>query len=123
MRDPHPWSMSMRNHGFTRRELRGGSGSGAGIASEHFHEMVGSTEFYIYRHPNRKIKGYGALKSYLDSEGCEVAYMAEPSNPVGEKYETMRITNKGNEIPVSPLRRAHSWAHQRNLLHMFYKRQ
>ena len=112
----------MKNYGFTRKELRGGSGTGSGVANEHFHDMIGSTEFYVYRHPNRRIKGYGALKAHLDTHGCEVVDMAEPSNPVGERYETIRITNKGNEIPVPLLRRAHSWAHQRNLLHMFYKR-
>ena len=114
--------MSIRDYGFTRRELRGGSGPGTELASEHFQEMIGSVEFYIYRHPNRKIKGYDALKSSLESSDCEVLHLTGTANPVGKGYETIRVTNKGAEIPTPLLRRAHSWAHQRNLLHMFYKK-
>ena len=80
-------------------------------------------ETKVFVHPNKKLKGYESLKLYLNSQGCELVYIYDPSNPVGDKYETIRITNNGNEIPVPSLKRAHSWAHQRNLLHMFYKRQ
>ena len=114
--------MAMRNYGFTRKEIREGSGTGEGVASEHFEEMVGSSELYIYRHPSRKIKGYQALKSYLESEGCDVIHITDTPAPIGQRYETIRITNKGTQIPVALLRRAHNWAHQRNLLHMFYKK-
>ena len=96
--------------------------AGEGVASEHFEEMTGSSEFYLYRHPNRKIKGYEALKLYLESAGCEVIHMANGPKTPGQRFETIRITNKGNPIPVPFLRRAHNWAHQRNLLHMFYKK-
>lgn len=112
----------MRDRGITRREIRQGGGTGEGVASEHFGEMIGSIELYIYRHPNRKIKGFEALKVLLESEGCEVVYTADTPAPVGQKYETIRVTNGGQEIPAPLLRRAHSWAHQRNLLHMFYKK-
>ena len=114
--------MAMGNYGYSRREIRGGAGTGEGVASEHFEEMIGSIEFYIYRHPNRKIKGYEALKLYLEAEGCQVMHIADEANPVGQRYETIRLTHKGDQIPVLPLRRAHNWAHQRNLLHMFYKK-
>ena len=114
--------MEMKNCGFTRKDLRGGAGAGQDIASEHFDEMIGSTELYIYRHPNRKIRGYEALQQYLDSQGCEVVHATDSPNPVGHQYQTIRISNKGNEIPIPLLKRAHNWAHQRNLLHMFYKK-
>ena len=114
--------MAMRNHGFTRKDIRAGGGAGEGVAREHFEEMIGSAEFSIYRHPNRKIKGYDALKEYVESQGCEVLHIADTPAPVGQKYETIRITNGGTEIPVPILKRAHNWAHQRNLLHMFYKK-
>jgi hypothetical protein len=48
--------------------------------------------------------------------------MADGASPVGKSYETIRITNRGEEIPTPLLRRAHGWAHQRNFLHMFYKK-
>ena len=111
----------MRERGFTRRDIRGGSGAGQEVASDHFDELVGSSEFYIYRHPNRKIKGYDGLKTYLESQGCEVIHLAEAPSMVGQGYETIRITMKGQVIPDPLLRRSHGWAHQRNLLHMFYK--
>lgn len=114
--------MAMRDQGVTRRDIRGGAGAGGRVAGEHFQEMIGSIEFYVYRHPNRKIKGYEAMKSHLESQGCEVVHVAGTPTPVGQPYETIRITNKGEEIPLPLLRRAHTWAHQRNLLHMFYKK-
>ena len=114
--------MTMKNYGVTRREIRGGGGAEEGVASEHFDELIGSTELYIYRHPNRKIKGYEALKLHAESQGCEIIHIADASTPVGRGYETIRITNKGDQIPIAILKRAHNWAHQRNLLHMFYKK-
>ena len=114
--------MSLRDQGFTRREIREGSGAGAEVAGEHFDEMIGSVELYIYRHPSKKIKGLKALKSALQAKGCGVDLMPGGSSPVGKSYETIRVTNSGTEIPTPLLRRAHSWAHQRNFLHMFYKK-
>lgn len=114
--------MSMRDFGASRRERRQGGVSGVEVASEHFDEMVGSTEFNIYRHPNQKIKGYEALKTFLESQGCEVLHLGDAPAPVGRAYETMRVTIGGEQLPVPLLRRAHNWAHQRNLLHMFHKK-
>ena len=111
--------MDVRRYGYTRRNIREGAGGGA---DEHFDELVGSTEFYIYRHRNSKIKGYEELKSFLELQGCEVLYLSETTTPVGQGFETIRITNKGREIPNPVLRRAHNWAHRRNLLHIFHKK-
>ena len=115
-------TMDVRKYGLTRRELRAGGGTKEGLAGEHFDEMIGSQEFHIYRSPNRKLKGYEALKSFLESQGCDVIRIADAPSPVGKGYETIRITNKGERIPVPYLRRAHNWAHQRNLLHLFQKK-
>ena len=111
--------MDVRKYGISRREIREGAGGGA---NEHFDELIGSTELYIYRHSHQKTKGYEALKLFLEAQGCYVVYAANAPNPVGQGYETISITNKGQEIPVPALKRAHSWAHQRNLLHLFRKR-
>ncbi len=111
--------MDVKKYGFTRREIREGAGGGA---SEHFEDLIGSSEFSIYRHPNSKIRGYEALKLFLTSQGCEVLHIAAGPTPVGQSYETVKITNKGQEIPIPVLKRAHNWAHRRNLLHLFYKK-
>ena len=110
--------MDVRRYGITRREIREGAGGGA---NEHFGELIGSNEFYIYRHPSSKIRGYDALKVFSESQGCEVLHIAGGPTPVGQGYETLRITNTGREIPIPVLKRAHNWAHRRNLLHLFYK--
>ena len=111
--------MNIRSYGISRRDIRGGSGGGA---NEHFDDLIGSVELHIYRHTNQKAKGYDSLKIFLESQGCLVVYANDTPNPVGHGYGTMSITNNGSEIPVSALKRAHSWAHQRNLLHLFHKR-
>ena len=110
--------MEIRDLGTTRRQRRQGAGGGA---ADHFDEMIGSTELNIFRPQNANIRGFEPLKASLDSEGCDTAYMADAPNPVGKGYETIRITNKDQQIPVHVLRRAHNWAHRRNLLHLFRK--
>ena len=112
----------MRSHGFTRRELRAGGGRGQDTADDHFGEMIGSHELFVYRQRSAKIKGYEALKSFLESHGCQVVRTSDAPNPVGQGVETIRITYNGQQIPVPHLRRAHQWAHQRNLLHLFHKK-
>ncbi len=112
---------NVRDRGYTRRQMRQGGGRGEGVAGDHFEDLVGSTEFYIYRPPGRKIDGYEPLKLVLESEGCEVVYLLEANCAAGPGYETIRITRKSDPIPVPALRRAHAWAHQRNFLHLFYK--
>ena len=114
--------MDLRSYGITRREIRSGAGAGEEMASEHFDELVGSVELSIYRHPNRKIKGYEALKQHVESQGCQVAYNVDSPTPFGKGYATIKITNAEEEIPVPALKRAHNWAHQRNLPHLFQKK-
>ena len=107
---------------FSRRELRQGGGSNLEEAADHFPEMLGSVEFCMYRSPNAKLKGYEALKAALEAGGCEAVHLPDAPTPMGGKYETIRITQQGQEISERLLKRAHNWAHQRNLLHMFHKK-
>ncbi len=114
--------LNVRKYGYNRKAIRSGSGAGENVASEHFDEMIGSSELNIYRHPGRRVSGYEPLKLFLEAGGCEVVHLMEPNPAVGPGYETIRITCKGGQIAVPMLRRAHSWAHQRNLTHLFYKK-
>ncbi len=110
---------SLGDYGYNRRQLRQGGGRGNG--NDHLDELLGSTEFYIYQTPNRTVKGYEALRLYVESEGCEVIFTAD-APPELSNYETMRITHKrGEKIPDAVVKRAHSWAHNRNFLHSFFK--
>ena len=112
--------MSLRNYGIGKRELRQGSGRGNG--NDHFDDLIGSTEFYIYQALDKKAKGYEGLKLYLETQSCEVMHSPDAPAELGVRYETLRITYRGEEqIPVQALKRAHAWAHQRNFLHSFFK--
>ena len=112
--------MRQRDSRLTRRELR--QGSGTDVENEHFDEVLGSSEFYIYVTPNKKAKGYDALKQYVESVGCEAEYPAVPQLvDLGDRYQAVKITKEGELIPSPVLRRAHRWAHQRNFLHSFFK--
>ena len=111
--------MSLSNFGMNRRQLRQGGGRGTG--SDHVEELMGATELYIYQTPNTRPKGYSGLKIFLEAQECEIIFTAD-APPELSRYETMRITHKGAEpIPVVVIKRAHSWAHQRNYLHSFFK--
>ena len=84
-------------------------------------EVLGCTELYIYQTPNTRPKGYSGLKTYLEAQGCEIIFTAD-GPPELSRYETMRIThNRAEPIPDPAVKRAHSWAHQRNYLHTFFK--
>ena len=114
----------LSNYGIGRDQLRQGGGRGNG--SDHFDELVGSTEFYVYQPPGRRVKGFDSLKLYAEAEGCELLYTAE-APPELSDHETLRITNPGGPgrhagpIPDAVLKRAHSWAHRNNFLHSFFK--
>ena len=90
-------SMNLSGHGFTRQQIRQGGGRGNG--NDHVDDLYGCTE----------------------SEGCEVIFTAD-APPELNGYETMRITQRqGQPIPPAVVKRCHSWAHQRNYLHSFFK--
>ena len=114
----------LSSFGIGRDQLRQGGGRGNG--NDHFDELVGSTEFYVYQTPGRRVKGFDSLKVYAEAEGCELLYTAE-APPELSDHETLRITNPGGPgrsaepIPETVLKRAHSWAHRNNFLHSFFK--
>lgn len=112
-------SMNLRGHGFNRRQLRQGGGRGNG--NDHVDELFGATELYIYQTPNKRIKGYERFRMFVESEGCEIIFTADAPPELSE-YETMRITQRqGQPIPQAVVKRIHSWSHQRNFLHSFFK--
>ncbi len=114
----------LSNYGIGRDQLRQGGGRGNG--NDHFDELVGSTEFYVYQTPGRRVKGFDSLKLYAEAEGCELLYTAEAPPELAD-HETLRITSPGGPgrsaepIPNAVLKRAHSWAHRNNFLHSFFK--
>ncbi len=106
-------------HGFTRRDLRQGGGRGNG--NDHFDELIGATELFVYQTPNKKPKGFESLKLFLAASECELIFTLDIP-PELKNYEAFRITHKGGEkIPDAVLKRCHSWAHGRNFLHSFFK--
>ena len=109
----------LSNYGIGRDQIRQGGGRGNG--NDHFDELVGSTEFYVYQTPGRRVKGFDNFKLYAEAEGCELLYTADAPPELAD-YETLRITHRRAEpIPDAVLKRAHSWAHRNNFLHSFFK--
>ncbi len=111
--------MWWRGQGITRRDLR--QGSGTDVEVEHYDEVLGSSEFYIYVAPNKRPKGYEALKKQLEAEGCDVVFPAESPLLPGKRYQAVKVTCKGEVIPDSSMLRAHRWAHRLNFLHHFFR--
>ena len=111
--------MSLRDHGFGRRNLRQGGGRGTG--DDHVDSLYGSTELFIYQTPNTTPKGYETFKAFLEAQDCEIINTHE-SPPELSRHETLRITHHKDEpIPIAVVKRAHRWAHQRNYLHSFFR--
>ena len=111
--------MHLRDHGFGRRQLREGGGRGNG--NDHLDELLGATELYVYQPPNSKVKGFPSLKSFVESQECQVVFTAE-APPELANYETVLITcKKAGPIPDQVVKRGHSWAHRNNFLHSFFK--
>ena len=110
---------SLSDNGFTRKQLRQGGGRGNG--NDHLDEMIGATELFVYQTPNKKPKGFEALKLFLEAAECELNFTVDVP-PELRNYEAFRITHKlGEKIPDPVMRRCHSWAHGRNFLHSFFK--
>ena len=106
----------------TKAQLRIGSGKGVRIADEHFFEMVGSRDFYVYVTPRTNAKGYDALKASMESQGYAVSVADEGPMLPAKGYRAVKITTTTSDtIADEALRQAHRWAHQRNYLHSFFK--
>ena len=112
----------MRDRGMTKAQLRVGSGKGVTIADEHFFEMAGSRDFYVYVAPRTKAKGYDALKASMESQGYAGSGADEGPMLPAKGYRAVKITTTTSDtIADEALRQAHRWAHQRNYLHSFFK--
>ena len=111
-------TLDARGPGFhrkARRQRMGGNGS------EHFDEVDGASEFFIYVAPNMPTKGYDGLKSFLNGLGCEVEFPAVAPLSPGPRHQAVKITNSDELIPSAGLKRAHAWAHTHSFLHSFFK--
>ena len=82
----------------TRAQLRIGSGKGTDVADEHVHEMLGSSELYVYVTPGIKPKGYAQLKSFLEAAGCEVRVSHDAPMLPAKGYKAVRITHGGQIV-------------------------
>ena len=106
----------------TRAQMKKGSGKGVEVAYEHFCEVVGSRDFYIYVAPHSKPKGYDGLKTFLQEQGCQVNVSNEAPMLPAKDFQAVKVTVTGGQLISEPaLKRAHRWAHQRNYLHSFFK--
>ncbi len=108
-----------RGRGGNRRSLR--EGSGTNVEPEHYDEVLGSSEFFIYVAPNKRPKGYDGLRRAMEESGVAAEFPAESPHSPGPRYQAVKLTYQGRVIPDGALRRAHRWAHQRNFLHSFFK--
>ena len=113
--------MTLHQRGLTRAQLLQGAGKGAAVADEHFHELAGSRDFYIYVTPRARPKGYEELKRFLESLGYRVSVSDDAPMIPARGYKAVTITAGASIISDEALRRAHRWAHQRNFLHSFFK--
>jgi len=112
----------MRWGGASRRTLRASSHRGTG--DNHLFELEGADRLTLFVAPYAKMKGYRDLKAQLEELGCQVAYPS--TSPVvlrelpAPRYTAVNIEAPGG-IPAEALRRAHRWAHKRDLLHSFFR--
>ena len=97
-----------------RRQRTGGTGT------EHFDEVSGASEFFIYVAPNMQTRGYDGLKNQLEDLGCVVEFPAIAPLSPGPRHQAIKITHQEG-IPVKGLKRAHTWAHTHSFLHSFFK--
>jgi len=111
--------MSGKDFGLSRRQLR--EGSRVFVEPEHYDEVLGSSEFFVYVTPNKNTRGFESLKSYLQSLNCEVVVAEGSPVQMPERYKSLKITFQGAIIPDAALRRIHKWAHSRNFLHSFFQ--
>lgn len=111
--------MWRRDYGISRRDLR--QGGGRDVDKEHFDEVLGSSEFYIYIPPGGKLKGYDEVRALLEAEGCLVEYPGYSDMVPNKSYSVVALSRGGQVMSDAALRRAHRWAHKRNFLHSFFR--
>ena len=94
-------TLDARGPGFDRKARRQRMGGNGG---EHFDEVEGASEFFIYVAPNMSTKGYDGLKSFLNGLGCEVEFPAVAPLTPGPRHQAVKITNAGELIPTAGLK-------------------
>jgi len=111
--------MALGDREISRRQVRQGGGRGTG--EDHVDGMFGCTELFVYQTPKTRPKGYESLKSYLETQDCEVDLSPDVPPELG-RHEAIRVTHRNGEpIPIAAVKRVHSWAHGRNYLHSFFR--
>ena len=95
---------------------------GGSNADEHFHELVGSSSFWIYLTPNTRLKGYEQFRRQVESSGCTIDLANDAPINLGGDYPAIKIAARDETlVPVDVLKLAHRWAHRNDLLHSFFK--
>ncbi len=116
--------MDTRAFGLNRAARRKGSNPqfGGSNADEHLHDLAGSSEFWVYLTPNKRLRGYDEFKQLVVSRGCSIGLADDaPVNP-GKSYQQLKIgAPPGGLLPLEVVREAHRWAHRHNFLHSFYR--
>ena len=108
-----------RGRGGNRKTLR--EGSGTNVEPEHYDEVLGSSEFYIYVAANKRLKGYDEFKKTMGELGVLSEFPVESPHSPGARYQAVKLSYSEQIIPDDALRNAHKWAHRRNCLHSFFK--
>ena len=89
---------SLTNAGFNREQLRQGGGRGNG--NDHLDELIGATELFVYQTPNKKPKGFEALKVFLLASECELIFTSDVP-PELKNYEAFRVTHRSGSSASS----------------------
>src|SRR5579871_3612773 len=122
-RGPEVDTMDSRSLGLNRAARRKGSNAETGGTNpdDHLQELTGSIALWIYLAPNRRLKGYDALKAQVEALGCRIEPAEDAPVLVGKRYPTVKLTEvSGDLLPPEVLKQAHRWAHRNNFLHSFY---
>jgi|SRR5512133_1815604 hypothetical protein len=105
-----------------RRRLGSNPPSGRSNADQHFHELVGSSGFWIYLPPNTQFADYTQLKEQVETTGCTIGWALDAPVDLGRAYTALKVAPRlATLIPEDALRLAHRWAHNHDLLHSFFK--
>jgi len=115
---------NMQRPGPNRAARRKGSNPrlGGPNADDHFQELVGSSGFWIYLTPNKRLKGYDEFRQQVEAQGCTIGIADDAPVDPGKGYQALKIAPETQTLlPVEVLRLAHRWAHRHNFLHSFFK--
>ena len=104
------------------RRLGSNPRSGRSNADEHFPEMVGSSDFWIYLAQDTELKGYDELRKQVEAAGCTIRFAYDAPVNMGPAYQVVKISPREEAlVPTELLKLAHRWAHNHDFLHSFFK--